>query len=185
MLRHYYITDDLDDLELVEQELEAEGITEPQIHILSENDTEVETHHLHEVESVLKQDVVHSTEVGAIVGVVGAALTLLVSYLMGWTESSAGWLPVIFLAIIVLGFCTWEGGFIGIQKPNVNFERFQELLHKGKHVLFVDVDPDQEQVFSKVINAHPALEAAGTGDATPRWVVRGQDKFRSFMKSMP
>ncbi|WP_281560728.1 NAD/FAD-utilizing enzyme [Thalassomonas sp. RHCl1] len=185
MLRHYYITDDLDDLELVEQELEAEGITEPQIHILSENDTEVENHHLHEVEAVLKQDVVHSTEVGAMVGVVGAALTLLVSYLMGWTESSAGWLPVIFLAIIVLGFCTWEGGFIGIQKPNVNFERFQDLLKKGKHILFVDVDANQEQAFSKVIEAHPALEAAGTGAATPRWVVRGQDKFRSFMKTMP
>ena len=185
MLRHYYITDDLDDLELVEQELEAEGITEPQIHILSENDSDVETHHLHEVEAVLKQDVVHSTEVGAIIGVVGAVLTLLVAYFMGWTESAAGWLPVIFLAIIVLGFCTWEGGFIGIQKPNVHFERFQELLHKGKHILFVDVDPHQEQVFSKVIKAHPMLEAAGTGDATPRWVVRGQDRFRNFMKSMP
>ena len=185
MVRHYYITDDLDDLELVEQELEAQGITEPQIHILSENDSDVETHHLHEVEAVLKQDVVHSTEMGAIVGVIAAGLTLLLAYFMGWTESSAGWLPVIFLAVIILGFCTWEGGLIGIQKPNVNFERFQEILHKGRHILFVDVDQHQEQVFGEVINAHPHLESAGTGDATPKWVVRGQDKFKSFMKSMP
>ncbi|MCJ8320942.1 MAG: NAD/FAD-utilizing enzyme [Colwellia sp.] len=185
MIRHYYISDDLDDLEKVEQELESQGFTEPQIHVLSEHDGDVDTHHLHEVESVLKQDVVHSTEVGAVVGIIAAASTLLIAYLMGWTASAAGWMPFIFLAIVVLGFCTWEGGFIGIQKPNVNFERFQEVLHKGKHVLFVDVDPDQESTMAKVMNAHPKLEMAGVGEATPHWVVRGQDKFRKFMKAMP
>jgi hypothetical protein len=185
MLRHYYITDDLDDLEQVEKELNAQGITEPQIHVLSEHDSDVKTHNLHEVESVLKQDVVHSTEIGAVIGFIGAALSLLVAYLMGWTSSAAGWLPFIFLAIVILGFCTWEGGFIGIQKPNVNFERFQDLLHKGKHILFVDVDPNQENSFSRVIAGHPHLEAAGIGQATPRWVVRGQDVFHSFMKKMP
>lgn len=185
MLRHYYISDDLDDLAKVELELEAEGITEPQIHVLSEHDGDVETHHLHEVESVLKQDVVHSTELGALVGIITAAISLLVAYLAGWTNSAAGWLPFVFLAIVILGFCTWEGGFIGIQKPNVNFERFQELLHKGKHILFVDIDPNQEQSFTRVVAAHPQLQAAGIGEATPRWVVRGQDAFRRFMKTMP
>jgi len=185
MLRHYYVTDDLDELEKVENELEQNGFTEPQIHILSENDTEVENHHLHEVAAVLKQDVVHSTEVGAIVGVIGAALLLALVYLLNWYQSAAGWMPFIFLAVIILGFCTWEGGFIGIQKPNVNFERFQEMLHKGKHVLFVDVDPHQEFAIASVMKSHPALEASGFGESTPHWIVRGQDKFRSFMKSMP
>ena len=185
MIRHYYVTEDLDELEQVEQELESQGFTEPQIHVLSENDAEVENHHLHEVESVLKQDVVHSTEVGAVVGILGAACTLIFAYAMGWTDSAVGWMPFIFLAIIVLGFCTWEGGFIGIQKPNINFEPFQELLHKGKHVLFVDVDADQEDTIAAVMRNHPDLQVAGIGEATPHWVVRGQDKYRSFMKSMP
>jgi len=185
MIRHFYVTEDLDELEIVEKELESKGFTEPQIHVLSENDTEVENHHLHEVESVLKQDVVHSTEVGALYGVIGAIFTLFIAYAMGWTESSAGWMPFIFLSIIVLGFCTWEGGFIGIQKPNVNFEPFQEMLHKGKHILFVDVDPDQEMAIASVMKMHPTVEVAGMGEATPHWVVRGQDKFRRFMKIMP
>jgi hypothetical protein len=185
MIRHYYISDDLKDLEKIEQELESQGFTEPQIHVLSEQDGDVETHHLHEVAAVLKQDVVHSTEVGAVVGIIAAAFTLLVAYYMGWTASAAGWMPFIFLAIVVLGFCTWEGGFIGIQKPNVNFERFQELLHKGKHILFVDVDPQQENTIAEVMNGHPKIEVAGVGEATPNWVVRGQDKFRQFMKMMP
>jgi hypothetical protein len=178
MIRHYYISDDLDDLAKVERELEAQGLSEPQIHVLSEDDAEVEKHQLHEVEAVLKQDVVHSMEMGAIVGVVLSCAILLVTYLMGWHTSAAGWMPFIFLAIIALGFSTWEGGFIGIQKPNVNFERFQEILHRGKHVLFVDVDPQQELNFARVIAAHPQLEPAGTGEATPRWVVKLQDFLR-------
>ncbi|SFC78402.1 NAD/FAD-utilizing enzyme [Pseudoalteromonas denitrificans] len=185
MIRHYYVTEDLDDLEQVEQELESQGFTEPQIHVLSEHDFEVEEHHLHEVESVLKLDVVHSTEVWGAIGVVSAILTLAVAYFMGWTHSEAGWIPFIFLSIIILGFCTWEGGLIGIQKPNINFERFQELLHKGKHIFFVDVDPDQEMIIDTVMKHHPQLQMAGVGKATPHWVVRGQDNFKRLMKFMP
>jgi len=185
MIRHFYVTEDLDELGKVEKELESQGFTVPQIHVLSENDTEVENHQLHAVESVLKLDVVHSTKVGAVYGVIGAILTLLVAYSMSWTESAVGWMPFIFLSIIVLGFCTWEGGFIGIQKPNVNFLPFQEMLKNGKHILFVDADPQQEMALDSVMKMHPKLQVAGMGEATPNWVVRGQDKFKSFMKSMP
>ena len=185
MLRHYYISDDLDDLELIERELEGKGLTTPQIHVLSENDAEVEKHHLHAIESVLKQDVVHSTELGALVGTFAAGLVLGVAYLMGWHTSAVGWLPFVFLAVVLLGFCTWEGGLIGIQIPNYQFKRFQKLLKEGNHVFFVDVDAEQEAVLDEVVENHPRLKLAGTGEATPTWVVRGQDKFSEFMKTMP
>ena len=51
MNRHYYISDNLDELERVEQELEAQGISTEQIHVLSERDAEVEHHQLHDVPS--------------------------------------------------------------------------------------------------------------------------------------
>jgi len=56
MKRHYYISDDLDDLEVVERDLEAAGVTTPQIHVLSEDDAGLDAHHLHKVEAVLKRD---------------------------------------------------------------------------------------------------------------------------------
>lgn len=185
MLRHYFVSNDLDELEKVENELEQQGFTEPQIHVLSENDTDVENHHLHEVAAVLKQDVVHSTELGAMVGVVGACALLLITYLLNWHQSAAGWVPFVFLAIVILGFCTWEGGFIGIQQPNVNFKRFQEMLHNGKHILFVDAEPSQELALAAVMKTHPNVGASGFGESTPNWVIRAQDKFKRFMKSMP
>ena len=184
MKRHYYISDDLDDLEIVERDLEAAGVTTPQIHVLSEDDAGVENHHLHEVEAVLKKDVVHGTERGAVIGVIGAIAVLVLAWFSGLTETYT-WVPAIFLAVIVLGFCTWEGGLIGIQEPHVDFKRFEKDLHAGKHVLFVDVDPEQETTLRTVVKNHPKLQDAGEGGSTPRMVVRMQDKWSRFMKLAP
>ncbi|REL34413.1 NAD/FAD-utilizing enzyme [Thalassotalea euphylliae] len=185
MLRHYFISENLSELKNLQSELTEQGVTEPQIHVLSHDDAAIDEHNLPEVESVLKKDVVHSTEIGAVIGVIAAAITLFVAYYMGWTESAAGWLPFVLLAIVVLGFCTWEGGFIGIQRNNVHFERFQEVLRKGKHVLFVDIEQNQEQMLAKVISHHPKLQLAGTGESVPGWLVKGQNAYQSFMKTMP
>ena len=59
MIKHYYIADDLDELEQIEQELESAGIKESHIHVLSESAADVENHHLHMVNSLQQQDVVH------------------------------------------------------------------------------------------------------------------------------
>lgn len=185
MKRHYYISDDLDELEDLSKELLEENITTPQFHVLSNDDAGVKRHNLHEVEAVLKQDVVHSTELGAVIGLALATVVLGGADLLGLTETAAGWIPFIFLAIVILGFCTWEGGLIGIQIPNYQFVRFKEVLDRGKHVFFVDVDKSQEAQLAKVINRHPHLQLAGMGEATPRWIIRGHDNYTSFMKMMP
>ena len=67
MKRHYYVTDDLDDLDHVEEELERAGLVTPQLHVLSRDDAGVARHeHLHEVEAVMRTDVVRSMKRGAL-----------------------------------------------------------------------------------------------------------------------
>src|SRR5258706_3513415 len=90
MLRHYFISNDLDDLEVFEEQLEAAGVSKPQIHVLSRNDAEVKHHrHLHEVQSFMKNDIVRSTIRGAMVGLCACVLVLATAYFAGWTESGA------------------------------------------------------------------------------------------------
>ena len=181
MLRHYFISDNLDDLEVFEEQLEADGVATPQIHVLSSNDADVERHaHLHAVQSLLRSDVVHSTTLGAMVGVVAAILVLSIAHLAGWTQTAAGWMPFIFLAVILLGFCTWEGGFLGIQKPNHNFARVEQALNDGKHIFFVDLVPQQEATLEKVLKAHPKVELAGTGTSVQHWLVTLQHKLGMY-----
>lgn len=180
MKRHYFISDDLDDLEAVERQLEDKGVTTPQIHVLSNDDTGLDEHHLHKVQGVLKRDVVHGTELGALVGVLGAVAILTLAWVTGLAETYT-WVPPIFLSIIVLGFCTWEGGLIGIGEPNVHFRRFQDDLAAGKHILFVDLDPAQEPILQQVVAEHPKLQSAGEGESTPKIVVMAQNIFPRSM----
>ena len=64
MRRHFYICNNLDELEIVEKELENHGISTTHIHVLSLDDGEVARHgRLNEVEAVLRPDVVYATEV--------------------------------------------------------------------------------------------------------------------------
>mgnify|MGYP006132901147 CR=1 FL=1 len=184
MKRHYYISDDLDDLEIVERDLEASGVSTPQIHVLSNDEAGVEDHHLHTVEGVLKKDVVHGTELGAVVGIVAAAIILVANGYFGLAETYT-WVPAIFLSVIVLGFCTWEGGLIGIQEPHTDFQRFQDLLAEGKHILFVDVPLEQEDILQGVVTEHPKLTNAGEGEATPSWVIGAQNKWARFVQVSP
>ncbi|MFT6372867.1 MAG: hypothetical protein ACJAZT_001621 [Gammaproteobacteria bacterium] len=80
MKRHYYISDDLDELDRIEQELESSGVHKPQIYVFSKDDSGVLAHdHLHNIESVFKNDVVNGTITGAWIGVGMAALVLIVT----------------------------------------------------------------------------------------------------------
>ena len=103
-------------------------------------------------------------------------LVLVVAHFAGWTKTAAGWTPVIFLAVVLLGFCTWEGGLLGIQKPNHNFARFEKALSEGKHVFFVDLEATQEAVLEKILKFHPSVELAGTGVSTRHWLITLQQK---------
>jgi len=185
MKRHYFVSDDLDDLEHVEEELERDGLVTPQIHVLSHDDAGVAGHpHLHEVEAVMRTDVVRSMKRGAVVGLIAAPLVLFVAHYFGFAGQYT-WVPFIFLSIVVLGFCTWEGGFLGIQTPHHQFKKYEKFLDAGKHILFIDVKAAQQQILDRVVSEHPGLVYAGEGKATASWFVHGHEKMRIFMKTMP
>ena len=113
MKRFYYISDDLDDLERIEHDLEAGGIARPQIYLLSNDDVGLANHDVNRVASFLKTDVIHSGEIGAMLGLAVAGAILLVAHFSG-IATQVGWVPFVFLAIVGFGFATWEAGFIGM-----------------------------------------------------------------------
>jgi hypothetical protein len=187
MQRHFLVSDDLDDLEHLEEELEAQGVSTPQIHVFTLDDTEAEKHvHLHVVQSIMKRDVVNSMIIGAILGAVLSISVLGLTALLEWHKTAAGWIPFIFLAIIILGFCTWEGGFVGIQTLNRHFKQFKATLEQGKHVFYCDLAPNQVPIFQRVVQAHPKATMAGTGVSTPPWIMSWQTRLaRFFGETMP
>jgi hypothetical protein len=104
------------------------------------------------------------------------------AYLAGWTDIAAGWVPFIFLSIALLGFFTWEGGLLGIQKPNAHFARFERALKDGKHIFIVDLEPSQDGLLEKTLKQHPQVKLAGTEELRQRWIIEFEKKVPRFFK---
>lgn len=182
--RHFYVCDSLDELERVAEELEAKQFEHEQIHVLSRDDAQISQHHIHSVPSFMQSDLIRSAIKGAVIGAVLApAMLLLVS--LTQVPEAVGWTPFVFLAIVILGFCTWEGGFAGIQEPNKEFAAFKRVLDEGKHVFFVDVSEEQEETLNDILRYHRKLEPAGDGHSTPAVVMRMQHGWHTFRKVFP
>ena len=178
LLRHYFISNDLDDLELFEEQLEKENIATAQIHVLSNDIEGVRQHsHLHEVQSFMKIDIVHSGLIGAAVGACIFSTILMLTHYLDWHESDAGWMPFIFLALILFWFCIWEGGLIGIHRPNHLFVQFKQALKDGLHIFYVDLYPAQEAILERIVKLHPQVSLAGTGKSESHWLVLLQQKI--------
>ena len=185
MKRYFFLADNLDKLEAVEHDLEANGISTPQIHVLSNDDRGVTIRKLNDVEAVLRKDVVHSMERGALIGAAASAVVLAVGHYSGATETAAGWTPFIFLTIVVLGFFTWEGGLFGIQEPHHEFKRFQQALASGRHLLLIDINEKDHGILNRVTAHYPELEFSGTGNGAPQWFISLQNKWKHFVEVMP
>lgn len=184
MKRFFYISDDLDDLANVEQELEKAGIAKSQVHIFSADEAGLEHREMHSLQDFMKRDVVHAALRGAMLGVVGASLVLAFAYFSDVT-ANVGWIPFLFLAVIVLGFCTWEGGLFGIQEPNHELRRFEAAIRDGRHLLLVDLPPKQVGLLRSVQQRHSKLMPVGEGEARPGWISSTQEKFRAYFHKTP
>ena len=185
MKRYFYLSEDLNDVQALQEALVDKGIKLDQLHVLTNNDSEASHRKLHTVHSLLKKDVIRSGFYGAIIGLVLAFSTLVLAYAMGWTASSVGWVPFVFLAIVFFGFCTWEGGFLGFQQPHYQFRQLNAALQKGNHALYVDLEDDQRELVESIIRSRQTVRKVSEAEGEPGWFVAWRSGWRSFIKTMP
>jgi hypothetical protein len=184
MKRFYYVSNDLDELAQVENELHQSGIDKAQVHIVSRDEAGIDRRGLHRVQDFMRRDVVRAGLLGAVAGVVCATIILVFAYLSG-LYLSVSWAPFLLFAAIALGFCTWEGGLFGLHKPHHELRRMEHRVRAGQHVLFVDLEPAQYQLVDRLPERHKNLRPVGEGSATPAWVIRAQQKWQKFFHVMP
>jgi len=184
MKRLFFVGSKLDELDSLVDTLSEKGIKRPQIHVLTNNDAELAAHpKLQDVEAVLRTDVVHGTGRGAILGALLSSAVLALSYASGWTDVT--WVPFIFLAIVCLGFCTWQGGLLGIQIRNHRFKPFNKALRQGKHILLLDVPKSKIDEVKMAVQIMTSFEEEGMGKGAPDWVIEARNKYDTFVDVMP
>lgn len=154
-----YLTDNAEELDAAEHDLEANGVPRSHIHVLSMNDAPLADKGLPLYSEWAKRDITHSGGKGAIIGLVTGALLLVGAYAYGVSESWA-WAVLLFLSAVVVGFCTWEGGLVGVNRINHDFADQQDAINSGEHLLVVDAEnPDEERAARYAIESHPVLRS--------------------------
>jgi hypothetical protein len=69
-----------------------------------------------------------------------------------------------------------------MERPNFHFARFADALKADKHIFFIDLEPNQEEILTQVIQKHSQVELAGTGSATPNWLIALENRVPYFFK---
>jgi len=182
MLRHYYIVDSQDEVEIIEHELQSYGVDKDHIHTLTNDDKSLGHHYLYEVDNSLQKGLIKSGDIGAAIGIVLAVTILILTYFQGWYNGPLGGMAIIMFSLLVLAACTWEGDHIGIQLPKINSQTFKQSLESGKTILFIDIEQQQELTINKIMVSHPNLKPEGMTTATPEWLIRQQKKLQGLLK---
>jgi VIT1/CCC1 family predicted Fe2+/Mn2+ transporter len=157
MKHAYYLSEDLKELETVHNELIETGLKDSNIHVLSDDEASVTKHHMRNANPFMTTNVVRALLVGACIGLTMGGLMMSVPFVFGFS-ASLGSIPFTLGALFLLGFATWEGGFVGLQKVHPKFIKVLKRVHTGKHLLIVDYSENKASLLGVVKRQHPALE---------------------------
>ncbi len=162
MKRLYFLAQSLDSVSKISEDLHRLGINDWNLHVLSRDEAGLYRRHIQSTHVFQQNDVLHSGELGAIVG---GFLGLLIAMALELLTPFGAPLPLPILVLIAglfTLFGTWSGGLAGVSRENYKTARFHDELKKGKHLIMVDVSRQQESSTRQHIDRyHPEISLAG------------------------
>lgn len=153
----YYLSDDLDELEVMHDELLETGITDQNIHVISDDEDNVEKHHMLNVSPFAKTNVIRTLFIGVSVGIATGVMFVSVPFIFGFA-ASPGSIPFTLAGVFILSFATFEGGFLGLQKAHPKYKSVWDRIHHGKHLMVVDYENEKAPLVKSLQTLHPKLE---------------------------
>ena len=162
MKRLYFLANTLDNVSQVSEDLHQQGIDDWHIHVLSRNEAGLYRRHIHSTHLFQQSDIIHSGELGALIGGGIGLLSALLLELWIPLEPPLSTPILALIAGVFTLFGTWSGGLAGITRENYKTTRFHDDIEKGKHLIMIDVSKQQEAVVRQYIaRYHPQIAMAG------------------------
>ncbi|WNC73745.1 hypothetical protein RGQ13_07060 [Thalassotalea psychrophila] len=160
MQRHFYLCDDIADLKLISSELENNGFSKPQIHLISKTQG---IQHL-DTFMPISDEIFKSLLLGnynLYFSVFIAVLITIISYFYGFILFGLVWFS---LAVVVLFFTFFTNQthnlFINTNNT-VDPDMIKSEIESGRFALLVELSPRQEPQLRSIITKHPELKVAG------------------------
>ncbi|AFU98866.1 hypothetical protein [Simiduia agarivorans] len=159
MQRLYYLADNAEAASHITNDLCLQGLPPGNVHLVAENDAELERRHLPTANLLETTDLLPAGESGLLLGLAVGSLACLLMWAGGWL-SEAGPLAYIGLFIFCTGLGTWLGGFVGLSLRHYKLTGFKAALDRGKVLVMVDTDSPR---IARMMSHHPEAQAAGNG----------------------
>lgn len=161
-MQYKFLLNNLSESDQLQEELGTVGISDADVHFISERSEDFAGHSVHEASILEERDIIHSTVRGGFAGIIaGACISFLVHSFQpyGWDVQ-----PINMFLIILLttGFGGWMGGLYGISHRNYRLSNYEEELQNGKAIMLVYTDEEHASMAKKLIEEqHPETKYLG------------------------
>jgi len=175
MKRLYFLADSLEQVRKISDDLHHQGLNDWQFSVLSRNEAGLFHHHVHSANLFQQNDVIHSGEIGAIVGgTIAFIAALIVELLTPFGDPMP--LPIVILAsVFFVLFGVWSGGLAGTTRENYKTTHFHDELVRGKHLIMIDASKHQaREVQLQLAQYH--MHVTSVGEDSP-WTQPFSRKF--------
>ena len=166
MKRLYFLAADLVSTEAIAKDIHKAGITDYNFHVLGKDEQGLKQHRIHQASPLIRLDILHSGEIGALAGLVVGFFTagIFMKSMEGLADFGLWQFFAVMLFVTMFG--TWVGGIAGVSHENYKLSGFHNDIELGKFLVMVDVDKRLEKVVDGIMANHTSVVKEGYGD---RW----------------
>ena len=162
MKRLYYLSDNIDYVKAISDELHQSGISDWNFHVMSRDEAGIYTHHLHGSNPLQRTDFIHGALRGTLCGL---TLSLLAVIGLLWQTSFPHEVPIA-AALMLTMFSTWVGGLIGISRVHYKIARYYDKLQAGEYLIMVDVPRKYAASIEPILESHYRGKAQKVGESS-------------------
>ncbi len=167
MKQQYYITEDIDSVAHISDDLHSLGIDDRHIHVVGEDVDAMDAHHVHKAREIDRTDIVRSSERGMLIGILLGTLFLILATIYQPFGIVVEGPALVAVTVLIVGFCTWWGGIAGSYFDNYRIAAFHKAIESGKYLVMVDTDADQESAVRNMMStSHPEATWMGLNSTT-------------------
>jgi hypothetical protein len=162
MKRIYYLSNNIDYVKAISDELHQGGISDWNFHVVSRDDAGLYTHHLHGSGPLQRCDFIHWALRGTLFGL---ALSFFAVVGLLWLTN----LPLVAMvstSLMLTMFSTWVGGLIGISHVHYKVARYYDSLQAGEYLMMVDIPREHAAGIEALIEHHHRGEAKKVGESS-------------------
>lgn len=162
MKRLYYLSNNIDYVKAISDELHQSGVSDWNFHVVSRDEAGLYKHHLHGSGPLQRTDFIHWALRGTLFGLM---LSFCAVILLLW-HSSFPLAVMIATTLMLTMFSTWVGGLIGISHVHYKVARYYDHLQAGEYLIMVDVPRKHADAIEPLIERRHRGRAQKVGESS-------------------